>query len=544
MAFSRITQVDLNRDGATTLPNQPTCSADELKRHFDAPAKEIVAPAVNRLITELEDVTAASNIGAITPSTSASSTVQAELNSVSSGLSALEAATEPAILDAHTHDNKDVIDKFSEDQNTGKPLYDGDVIGETNYNNLDNRPQINGHTLSGNMSTTDIGISIPDELSDLISDADHRTVSDTEKATWNGKSTVVWNQLTTTGQKIATITLNGTPTDVFAPTGGGGGGGGAVDSVNSQTGDVHLDLGDMEDVTLTSLTENDGIIRNSSNQWVNFSIPAVARTGSYNDLNNLPTIPTVTDTYSSLSHDAMSGVALASALELDNLSDVTITSPQADQVLKHNGTGWVNGSAPTSGHEMIPATADDTDVDTIANMTYADASQNKVVNAYTIQKYSNVECMTLFTRASQGTDTIGSWNDTWETDGDRQNWLWHSALYNILKDDEVEASMVFDVQTNETVSVYAYRVDDEVFQPVTSPSGNPKAQGWYESDGQTPPTYTETNDTTVQAGKTYYMGGGAIAIKLNSKIQNPSGVKIGLNLKRQRTLVDNFSVIS
>lgn len=33
---------------------------------------------------------------------------------------------------------------------------------------------------------------------------------------------------------------------------------------------------------------------------------------------------------------------------------------------------------------------------------------------------------------------------------------------------------------------------------------NPQALGWYESNGATPPTYTLTSDTTVDAGKTYY----------------------------------------
>lgn len=33
---------------------------------------------------------------------------------------------------------------------------------------------------------------------------------------------------------------------------------------------------------------------------------------------------------------------------------------------------------------------------------------------------------------------------------------------------------------------------------------SPKAQGWYESDGQATPTYTLSNDTTVNTSKTYY----------------------------------------
>ena len=37
---------------------------------------------------------------------------------------------------------------------------------------------------------------------------------------------------------------------------------------------------------------------------------------------------------------------------------------------------------------------------------------------------------------------------------------------------------------------------------------SPKAQGWYESDGQVSPTYTLSTDTTVNTSKTYYTKSG------------------------------------
>lgn len=37
---------------------------------------------------------------------------------------------------------------------------------------------------------------------------------------------------------------------------------------------------------------------------------------------------------------------------------------------------------------------------------------------------------------------------------------------------------------------------------------SPKAQGWYESDGQSPATYTLSTDTTVDTSKTYYSKSG------------------------------------
>ena len=63
---------------------------------------------------------------------------------------------------------------------------------------------------------------IPDSLSDLSDDSTHRVVTDTEKTTWSGKSVVSWSQIVDSGTKIATVTVNGTSTDVYAPTSGGG----------------------------------------------------------------------------------------------------------------------------------------------------------------------------------------------------------------------------------------------------------------------------------------------------------------------------------
>lgn len=43
-----------------------------------------------------------------------------------------------------------------------------------------------------------------------------------------GGTTIAWAQIVTSGTKIATITINGTPIDVYAPSGGGGGGGSTI----------------------------------------------------------------------------------------------------------------------------------------------------------------------------------------------------------------------------------------------------------------------------------------------------------------------------
>ena len=49
------------------------------------------------------------------------------------------------------------------------------------------------------------------------------SISSSDITAWNGKSTVSYSQNVSTGTKIGTITINGTGTDIYAPSAGGGG---------------------------------------------------------------------------------------------------------------------------------------------------------------------------------------------------------------------------------------------------------------------------------------------------------------------------------
>lgn len=52
---------------------------------------------------------------------------------------------------------------------------------------------------------------------------------------------------------------------------------------------------------------------------------------------------------------------------------------------------------------------------------------------------------------------------------------------------------------------------------------SPKAQGWYESDGQVEPTYTLSTDTTVNTSKTYYSKSGDVYSEVSdyAEVLNP-----------------------
>lgn len=114
--LTKITNAELKERGATTLPNQPKISATALKQEFDAPAKEIVAPAFNRLIDELEAETAAASLGMVAPTGRTGTTVQEVVENIALDLSHLEGSVlDPIVEMAHTHENKELLDTYTQD---------------------------------------------------------------------------------------------------------------------------------------------------------------------------------------------------------------------------------------------------------------------------------------------------------------------------------------------------------------------------------------------------------------------------------------------
>jgi hypothetical protein len=55
------------------------------------------------------------------------------------------------------------------------------------------------------LAETKVILAVPDELADLTADATHRTVTDTEKATWNGKASALLGEVNapTTGKEFS-----------------------------------------------------------------------------------------------------------------------------------------------------------------------------------------------------------------------------------------------------------------------------------------------------------------------------------------------------
>ena len=174
--------------------------------------------------------------------------------------------------------------------------------GTSDYDQLSNRPQINGHTLSGDMSTSDLGIVIPDvstKQDTLVSGTNIKTINGQNilgsgnlsitqvQADWNQDNTIAadyiknkptipaaqvqsdWNASTGMGQilnkpNLATVATSGSYNDLT--------------DKPSIPGQVQSDW-----------TESD----TSSSAYIKHkpSLATVATSGSYNDLSNTPTIP-------------------------------------------------------------------------------------------------------------------------------------------------------------------------------------------------------------------------------------------------------------
>jgi len=154
-------------------------------------------------------------------------------------------------------------------------LGSGDIDLVTEWDDLTNKPfdtigdnldVDSDGVLSAVDTTYDVVDGSADGLCPQLPDSSATTKFLRGDGTWDVPakgSTVSWNQITDSGTKIATITIDSTPTDIYAPTGGG--------SATTFAG--------LDDVTVTAATLANGqvpIYNSTSSKWENANIPAQA----------------------------------------------------------------------------------------------------------------------------------------------------------------------------------------------------------------------------------------------------------------------------
>lgn len=540
MAFTRIEQADLLNKGVIGLPDTPGLSTAAMQAKMEETARDVIIPKHNALLDELEDTTSASSLGASAPTGRPllSPTVQGVMDKLSADLKVVEDGMAEAIQDAHTHDNKELLDTYEQteanlaDAVTKKHEHSNKALLDTyTQSDTDIADAVTKKHEHSNKALLDTYTQSDTDLADAVSNKHSHTnkaVIDKFGEDSGGNPTYDGNPIGGGGSadayktiKVGTTTLTASGADtiefvaddniILTPdatttpkqikiksTGGGTGSaswGGISGTLSNQT-DLQTALNAKADSS---------------------SLATVATSGAYADLSGQPSIPTVTDTYSGTSSDGMSGVAVASAISgkadtssLGDLAYIDIDGRSSTKVLQGDGT-WVTPSS--GGHTMIPVAGDMNAIAALNN-----GNDNYVVNAYSAKRWSNCDAKIVLTTASQNADGVGTWNadNVWETDGVRTGWLWSADFYQILEDGngnavtDIEVIPIFDIGNSEAVGLASYRIDDDYPQTI--------------------------NGVTVN--------GGCVAFKFTGAIKNASGVKVGLKLVHQRTDVNDGTILT
>ena len=174
-----------------------------------------------------------------------------------------------------------------------------------------------------------------------------------------------------------------------------------------------------------------------------------------------------------LTYNGSSWVAQApsgGSTSLAALTDTNISSPSNDQVLKYDGSSskWVNGSAPASGHTMLPtpnASVDESAVVSAINGGITEGGINDdVASLYGVGKWSNTMTKTYKIQGIAGSSTpitqsgIGNFD---MTGVDQTGWVTIPALIGSGTDPYLDIKLGFDPNTvSVPITLGGWVVDD------------------------------------------------------------------------------------
>ena len=240
--------------------------------------------------------------------------------------------------------------------------------GTNNYNDLVNKPSINGVTLAGNKSLTDLGINIPTKVSQLQNDSHYvqQSAIPTKTSQLQNDSGFAYTA------NLATVALTGSYNNLS-------------DKPTIPAAQVNSDW-----------NSNSGVsqILNKPN------LAAVATSGDYDDLTNKPTIPAAQVNSDWNSNSGVSEILnkptipTNSDFSLSGLSDTTITTPLNNQILTYDGGKWKNKS------DFITLTPDNSGV------TFSNVGGSKIGNQVVLSATVN------FSGSQNQWTTLGTINIT------------------------------------------------------------------------------------------------------------------------------------
>lgn len=496
MGFTRISNSQINSRGATRLPNQPQISAIALKEEFDAPAKQIVAPAVNNLMDELEASTSANSLGAVAPTGRTGTTVQGVINSVSTDLATLEAAAGTAIADAHTHANKALLDTYTQtDADLAQAVADDhthsnkallDTYSQSETDLADAVSKKHSHS---NKALLDTYTQTETDIADAVSKKhahSNKALLDTYTQTETDLADAVSKKHSHSNKTVIDKfgeDSGGNPTYDGNPIGGGGSAdayktieAGGSSFVASGADTFKINAG--SNVTITPLTGDKGIqisasgggtstgdmlmadydsagtVKNTTGGIVGYVAGEIGKldvsdsavSGQYVSAvseadgkisvsrASLPTVPTkVSDLTNDSGYQTASDVSTAISGKEDKSALKDLAYIAKDGV---GSTKVLQGDGtwvtPSSGGHNM---LDNSTIITGINASISEGTSNDdVVSGYGVGVWSNTDTITLMTTVNQGDTEMGTWeaDDVWETSGVRTGWLQHAALHGIL----------------------------------------------------------------------------------------------------------------
>ena len=282
--------------------------------------------------------------------------------------------------------------------------------GTNNYNDLVNKPSINGVTLAGNKSLTDLGINIPTKVSQLQNDSHYvqQSAIPTKTSQLQNDSGFAYTA------NLATVALTGSynnlsdkPTIPAAQVNSDWNSNSGVSQIlNKPNLAAVATSGDYDDLTnkptIPAAQVNSDWNSNSGvSQILNKpNLAAVATSGDYDDLTNKPTIPAAQVNSDWNSNSGVSEILnkptipTNSDFSLSGLSDTTITTPLNNQILTYDGGKWKNKS------DFITLTPDNSGV------TFSNVGGSKIGNQVVLSATVN------FSGSQNQWTTLGTINIT------------------------------------------------------------------------------------------------------------------------------------